>query len=140
MRKNLLFFIAMILTVSCFAQSISLKKDVIYADGKAVGICKMTQKQPLKYAINTIEGKALITIHYSRMEIKGVPGYIITFLNDGRQAMITQRAKNAEPFVAEILKNHLMENEVVNEPAEALFINNHPLPEGYTDIDKLIEY
>ena len=140
MRKNPLFFIAMFLTVSSFAQSISIKKDVIYVDSKAVGNCKMTQKQPLKYAVSTLYGKALITIHYSRMEIKGVPGYIVTFLNDGKQAMIEQRAKTAESFVAEIMKSHLIENEAVNEQAEAIFINNHPLPEGYTDIDKLIEY
>ena len=141
MNKYLLVLIALLVTNRSFAQKISIKNDTVFSDDTRIAIFKTEQKQPLRYAISSLNGNALITIHSSRrVEIKGKPSFVVTFLNDSKQAFVIRQSDNDRSIVTEIVKNGIIKSNSVSEQAEADFIKKHPLPNGYIDPDQLIEY
>ena len=141
MKKYLLVLNAILLAYASFAQKISIKNDTVFSDDSRIAIFKTEQKQPLRYAISALNGSVLITIHSSRrIEIKGKPSFVVTFLNDSKQAFVIRQSDDDRSIVTEIVKNGVIKSNSVSEQAEADFIKKHPLPNGYIDPDQLIEY
>ena len=140
MKNYLPVFLLSLLVTSAFAQKITIKKDTISVNGSKLLLMQTASQQPLKYIVSALDGRQLLTIHYSRLEKKGDPSYIITFTHDGKQALTTKHRKDPEAFIREILNYKLVKNNLVDEQAEAAFIKTHSFPDGYTDLDKLIEY
>ncbi len=141
MKNSLLFIALLFIAQNTFAQNVHLKKDTIINGKNAYAIFKKGNSKPLRYFICSLEGKELAEAHYSRINDKGRQLYVLTFLNDHKQAMINKQADFPLSFIKEIVKCNLIDNGLaINNQSELQFIATHSLPEGYTDIDQLIEY
>jgi len=140
--KNRLLFIALVFTsYSTLAQNVSLKKDTILSGKKAYAIFKKNNSTPSRYFIYSLAGKELMEIHYGHINEKEKPLYIITFSNDHKQAMIGKQPGFPKSLILEIVKYNLIDNGLaINDRSELQFIKAHSLPDGYTDLDQLIEY
>jgi len=141
MKKIQLFILTLSFINLSFAQQITLKKDTILIGNKPFALLQESKGQFKRYYINSLYGEQLIEMHNSRIEIKGKPAYVVTFLNDHRQAMVVKQNPFPLSLIRELLKYNIMiGGDVIDTRSETLFINTHQLPEGYTDIDQLIEY
>ena len=79
-------------------------------------------------------------IHYSHLNAKDKLLYVVTFLNDHNQAMISKEPDFPLSFVKQVIKEHLINSGSVNSQSELQFINTHSLPMGYTDVAEIINY
>ena len=140
MQKHILFIAAIFTAATAGAQNISVKKDTVYAGHEHVALFKKTPRPPFGYFITSLTGNDLITFHYSHVQEKGKPGYVITFVKDGKQGILAQQPGFPASMIAELFKCHLINKGTVDEKYEAEFLARHPLPKGYTDTDQLIEY
>ena len=140
MLKPTLFLITVFVTVTAMAQKISIRKDTVYAGHEKVALFKKTPRPPFAYFITTLTGDELISFHYSHVQEKGKPGYVINFVNDDKQGMLAQQPGFPTSLVAELYKCHLFKDGAIDAKSEAAFLVAHPLPKGYTDTDQLIEY
>ncbi len=141
MKTNILIIFCILLSGVAEAQNISLRKDTLYSDDEKYALFTKSPEQPYKYSVLGLDGAPLLTIHNGRIEVDGRPGYIITFENDKRQGIIGALPGFPQSVLAELVKSRLVEKgEFINVVAKAEFLNNHPLPAGYTDVDQLIEY
>lgn len=132
----ILFFIS-----PSFAQRVSLKKDTILIGKTPVALLVTGVRKPIGYLINSLSGQELIETHNARIEIKGQPAYVVTFLNDHKQAIVTKQKPFPLALIKELVKyNMIISGNIIDPRSETLFINTHPVPEGYTDIEQLIEY
>jgi hypothetical protein len=66
---------------------------------------------------------------------------VITFLDNNKQAMLLAPKGNALPtLLFEVQKNILINDAGVNREAESRYLQTHPLPKGYEDVQTLNEY
>ena len=93
----------------------------------------------LRYNILAFDQRHLIELHNSRIELKGKPSYIITF-PDHRQAIVIQQKPFPLSFVSDIVKRKIISKGAVDSNAASIYIAAHPLPDGYTDVDQIINY
>ncbi len=141
MKKVVLLIIGIAICYGTFGQSVSLKKDTIMVNRKPYALFKKTHEQPLKYIVYALGGLDLLEIHAGRVEIKGRPGYVVTFLNNSKQAMITKDSHFPISFFREMVKYDLVKNGAsINETRALQFIKAHPMPDGYTDVEQIINY
>jgi hypothetical protein len=139
--KNLFIIVLLFIANNILAQNVSLKKDTIFKGKTVYGMFKKSKAKPVRYFINFIDGNALMDIHCSHLDVKGKPLYVVTFLNDHKQAMITKQPGFPTSFIKEVVKYNLVNNGSSVDPGpETQFINAHPMPIGYADVDQLIEY
>ncbi len=122
------------------AQSVFLKKDTIVAGKTNYALFKKGNTQPLEYFVYNLKGVELLEMHCGRIEINGKPGYVVNFLNDMKQAMITKDAGFPSTFIKEIVSRQLIVGNMIDKESELKFIAANPLPVGYTDVEQLIEF
>ncbi len=139
MLKHTLFVITVFAALTADAQNISIKNDTIYKGHEPLALFKKTPRPPFAYFITALTGDELISFRYSHVEEKGKPGYVINFVNDGKQGMLPKQAGFPVSMVSELFKCHLFKNGAIDEKAEAEFLAHHPLPKGYTDTDQVVE-
>jgi len=140
-KKELLFIFTFFFISPSFAQQVSLKKDTILVGNKPFALLQENVGKRKHCYINSFNGDQLIEVHNARIEIKGKPADVVTFLNDKRQAMVVKQNPFPLLLIKELVKHNIIINGIVIDThAETLFINIHQLPEGYTDIEQLIEY
>ena len=138
MKHCILITLSVLLACKAIAQNASLKHDTIYANKAPYALLK---KGPTRIFICDLNGHELMEVHNGRIELKGHPGYVVNFLNDMKQAMVIKDAHYPLSFINEVIRYHLIENSsTINIPAEQRFIHEHPMPDGYTDVEQLIEY
>lgn len=139
--NNVALLISTIFIVhTSLAQNVTLKHDTIFANKNPYAIFKKGKTQPLRYAIYSFDDKALMKLHSGRIDIKGLPGYVVTFLNDRKQGMVIKDGNFPLPFIREIVKyNVINTGSSVNAQSESEFIKAHPLPDGYTDVEQFMD-
>ena len=120
------------------AQSVTMKKDTVLINHKPV--VRMERQSFDHYIFETMEGHRLLEAHNSKTEQKGKQVWVITFLNDKKKASFLRVGKSALGIAQSVCGAGLLRNSEVDVVAESKYISAHPLPEGYTDIDDLIEY
>ena len=140
--KKIALLICLVSIVACsFAQSVSLKNDTIYANKLPYALLKRVQAKSVGYSVLALDGTRLMELHNAHVDIKAKPAYVVTFLNDKKQGMVVSDAHFPVSFINEVVKyNVISKGASVNEQSELQFLKVHPLPDGYTDVDKLIEY
>jgi len=139
--KNSIVFLLVFITNHVIAQNISLSGDKILKGKTTYAIFKKSKTKPVRYFINSVDGKPLVEVHYSHLDLKNKPLYVVTFLQDHHQAMIARQAGFPGSFIKDVVKYNLITNgSLVNTNSEAQFINAHGMPMGYADVDQLIEY
>ena len=141
MKKLFLLAIMVAATHGLFAQNITLKHDTVFLKKAPYAMFKKDQPQPVQYSVCALNGKELIDIHDSRIVVKGQQTYVVTFLNDRRQAMIIKDKDFPRSFIKEMVHDHLISKGAsVSRLPELRFINTHPMPDGYTDVAKIVNY
>jgi hypothetical protein len=121
-------------------QTVTLKKDTIYCNKAPYAIFKKAKTQP-RYFVCDLKGAELMEVHNGRVALGGQPGYVVNFLNDMRQAMIAKDAHFPMSFIRQVVAANLITNSAsINANAQTAFIAAHPLPDGYTDVEQLIEF
>ena len=138
--KAVLFLSLLFCALSGDSQSIRYLGETIYASNKAFALLRQTHIIPKTYAIETLNNDELIRIYPGKTHIKGRPCYIITFVNDGRQAMLPDSKDFINKLVREIVKAEMIKDNAVNTSAEELFIKAHPMPKGYEDVEQTRDF
>jgi hypothetical protein len=139
MKKEYIFLLLLLIASSSYAQRITIKNDTVIASSAPYAIFKKGDG-PMRYHINGLNQQPLLELHNSHLEIQGKPTYVITFLNDHRQALFTEQKPFPGFFLTEIIKCKLINNGSIEPTAEKIFISTHPLPDGYTDVEQTINY
>lgn len=141
MKKYCSFIILLFIANNLLAQNVSIKKDTIFKGKAAYALFKKSKTGPVHYFINSVDGKELMEAHYSHLDDKGKPLFVVTFLNDHQQAMVIKQPGFPASFIKEIVRYDLINNGSSIDPQRELrFINAHHVPMGYADVDQLIEY
>ncbi len=141
MKTNIIFVFCMLLAHLSGAQTISLRNDTIYSGLEKYALFTKSPRPPYLYSVLSLNGEPLMTIHNSRIEVKGDAGYVVTFLNDKKQGIIGGQPNFPQSVIAELVKCKLVaKGKFVDLAAKDAFLSTHPLPPGYTDVDQLIEY
>lgn len=141
MKKVQLLTLTLFFICPSFAQQASLKKDTILVSNKPFALFQKSTGQFKQYYLKSLEGEERIEMHNARIELKGKAALVVTFLNDHRQAMVVRQNPFPLSLIKELLKyNIIINGGVIDTRFETQFINTHQLPEGYTDIEQLIEY
>ena len=138
--KTNLSIIAILICNLVSAQKVSVKKDTVYAENKPYALFKKSTTLNKRYFVYDLKGVELMELHSGRIELKGRQGYVVNFLNDMKQAMIVKDAQFPGSFLKELVSRKLIAGGAISKEAEIKFIAAHPLPDGYTDVEQLIEY
>lgn len=137
--KTILLLIAMPLCYSSYAQHVTIKKDTIFNGKIPVALIAERQDVIVRYQISSFVGDPLIRISGARTDLDGKPAYVINFLNNRKKAMVAA-AKVPNDIVKEIVYGHVITRAgAIDTLAENIFIKNHPLPAGYTDVNRPME-
>ena len=139
--KNVALLIGIIFIVQIsFAQNVTLKHDTIFADKTPYAIFKKAKTQPARYAVFALGGTELMELHSGRINVKGKPGYVVTFLSDHKQGMVIKDGNFPLSFLNVLVKYNLISKGMsVNAQTESEFIKAHPLPDGYTDVEQFVD-
>lgn len=140
MKNAILIISAFLIAHIAFAQNVTLKHDTIFTNKTPYALFKKGKAKPLRYFVCDLNGNELMEVHNGRIEIKGQPGYVVNFLNDMKQGMIIKDAHFPMSFINEVVSYHLIARGTIINVSELQFIVAHPLPDGYTDVEQLIEY
>ena len=140
MKRILLLIFLVSIATGSFAQDVTIRNDTIFTGKTAYAILRKSTSKPVRCRIYAIDGKELMEAHYSHLNTGSKPLYVVTFLNDYKQAMVTGHADFPKSFATDIVKNHLIHNNTVDLASEQQFINIHALPLGYTDVNEIIDY
>lgn len=138
MKPSILLLICLV--QNAMAQTVTLKRDTIFTNKIPYAIWEQGKNKRVGDCITSLTGKRLIEIHSSHINIKNRPGYVVTFSNDRKQAMIIKDAHFPVSFIKEIVKLKMVKDSSVDVQAEARFIKQHSLPDGYTDVEELIDF
>lgn len=139
MKRLFVFVVAGLSFTNASAQSVSFHKDTIFSGKTKLAIWKQGTKKPVRYAIFSLDGKQLADLHDGRVDINGEPGYVFTFLNDGKKCMVVKDAAFPKSLQQEIVRKKLIVGPAINDQSEAVFLKAHPLPQGYIDVEELSE-
>lgn len=141
MQGGFIIAIFIFFSGNSFAQKILLKKDTIFSGKTPYALWEQGKKKPVRHFIHGLDGKKLIELHDSRTDIKGKPGYVLTFLDDQKQCMVIKDAAYPVSLFKELTKYNLMCGDTTaNREKKQAFIAAHPLPDGYHDVEQFIEY
>ena len=138
--KNLFLSILLFSAMTGAAQSVYYKGEVIYVNNKPFAILKQTHVIPLTYAIESFGKDELIRIYPGKILVKGRQYYIVTFMNDGRQAIVPEVKDIIKKLVMELAKNDIIKEGMIHVKAEGLFIKKHPVPVGYEDVENTRDF
>lgn len=139
----LLIFNACMTIVS--AQNIVYRNNAFYiSDTRIVSIKQTHYKHiPQIYFVQANNGDNLIRIYDSKIELNKSPSMIIKFLNDNKICIV---ARNNPDFgfiinqVRELIRLKIIKEGDIDPYAEKSFIEKHPIPKGYVDMDDLRLY
>ena len=79
----------------------------------------------------------MLEVHPARISIENKPGFIVTFLNDKRQAFFTAEKIEIGSLKKLIVQENLISENGVNIKKEGSYVKKHPLPKGYIDVKDL---
>ena len=141
MKNIVLFILSGFFACTIKAQSVVLKNDSVFVNKKLYTLFIPVRSSRNVDAFFSFTGELLIEAHNGHINVKGKPGYVVTFLNDQQQCMIVKDGRFPLSFIKGVVQYDLIKNgTAVNEERELKFIKDHPMPDGYTDVDRLIEY
>jgi hypothetical protein len=143
MKKSLSFLLLILVSNSLLGQDVFIKYnkiDTVFINKKPSFIFE--EYKPHRYLLKTFDEKSLIEVHSAYRNIASQPGYLMTFSNDKKQAMLMVKSKRYKTeIINEIVKNRLIENGMkVSEEFELNYVSTHKLPKDFEDLDGLVEY
>jgi hypothetical protein len=133
--KNLLCIVLLANGFCAGAQNISFHKDTVLSGNKPYVICKQYHKTPSRYTIYSPDGKQLVELHDGRIDIKGKPGYVLTFLNDRKQCMVAKDTAFPRSLFRQFVQSKVIDGRAIDPRSEQQFVDAHPLPAGYADVE-----
>ena len=138
MKNLFIVATALLIPLQAPAQKIVYKKDTVLINNKPKMLLEMRHLNT--YLFKSLDNKEIVELHSAKIEQGHKPVYILTFLNDDKQAAIVKTTKNADCFVKYIYQSKIWNNNTTDTALEHKFLTAHPLPKAYTDVDRLIEY
>lgn len=120
------------------AQNMYAPTDTIFSGSKAILLLKQTHVLPPTYTIETFTGEMLVTLYPGKTNIEDKPCYIISFVKDGRQALVPETIPHK--LVQQLLSGNVLKMGSVNTVAVERFIKKHPVPKGYQDVEQIYNY
>ena len=124
MRIIVLFSLLAFAGFTLSAQKVTEKKDTLFAGKTPYGLLKKGNAQPLRYTIYNLKGVEQIELHSGRIEIKGKPGYVVTFLNNQMQAMILKDDQFPKTFLNEVVYRKLIIGNTINKVNRRFIYHN----------------
>ena len=131
MRKGIVTAALFLFTADVFAQQFTMRHDTIIVAGRVYGILAENGTED-QYFVRSPSGVNLCEIHYSHVYEKGRPMYVLTFLNDNKQAAIYKIKKS---FVPAIVRYDLIVKYDISAIGELKYTKENPLPANYADVD-----
>jgi hypothetical protein len=127
------------------AQNIVYRDNAFYIDDKKIVSIKQTHYKHIqqRYFVQANNGDDLVKIYDSKIELNRSPSMIVKFLNDNRICIV---ARNNPDFgfiinqVRELIRLKVINEGDINPQAEKSFIEKHPAPKGYEDVDDMRLY
>lgn len=131
--------LAICFCASARAQQVTIRRDTIYNGNRPLALLSERKEIPVRYFISSFYGDPLIRISDARIEVGGKPAYVVTFPGNRKKGMLTA-AHRPKDIVTEIVNYHVITRMgTIDTLAENIFIKEHPLPKGYTDVDRPME-
>lgn len=140
MKRYLCILIAIQACSLASAQQVVCRHDTIFVNALPWALVQQNHEGQFRFNIYGLNGAHLIEVHNGYVDIGDLPGMVVTFLNDERQAMITRDADFLQSLARLLVTSNLIDNgAAINARAESLFVNAFPLPDGYTDVEQLLD-
>lgn len=106
------------------AQRVSVKKDTILVGKVPYGFVKANGQG---YYVETIKDEAVIKVEPTRVYVKGKRGYMFTFVNDGKQALVGKDGRYPQALAELVIRSRLLARDGgVDAAAERKFVLAHP--------------
>lgn len=135
------YLLSLLLLCACqYAGAQDFRTDTIYFSNKPAMLLKQTHVLPATYTIETFTNETLIRIYPGRTALKGKQYYIVTFVKDGRQALVPKKNDMPAQLLPELSNNKVLVDTGINIQAEDDFIKKHPVPQGYQDVEQIYNY
>jgi len=137
--KSLIVIVPLSLLIAgnAFSQAISFRMDTVMVSHKPYVL--LTKGGNGKYLVRSLAGKGLMTLHDSRTDVNGKPGYVLMFSNGGEKCMVLNDGTFPKCFIAELVKAGVIDHGEVNVLNQGVFERQHPMPAGYIDVEDVSE-
>ena len=115
------------------AQKYENKIDTIRSHNTTCIAISSLQNQDC-FFLQSLTGTPLMEVHPARISIENKPGFIVTFLNDKKQAFFTADKIEVGSLEQLLVQGKLIYNNKVDIKKEGLYVKRHPFPKGYIDV------